>query len=116
MPSKSERQRNFFRLVKAYKSGKIKNVSDEIKKAANSMSNKQIDDFLKLESEGFPQANLGNTPGMGDVVAPNALNGNTGSGDVFTQTGNVSVIDPFKDIDELLQKIKKIKEKIKRKN
>jgi spore coat protein CotH len=114
MPSKSERQRNFFRLVKAYKSGKIKNVSDEIKKAANSMSNKQIDDFLKLESEGFPQANLGNTPGMGNIVAPTPSNGNIGSGDIFTQTGNVSVIDPFEDIDELLKRIKKIKEKIKR--
>ncbi len=47
MPAKTEKQKNFFKVVLAYKKGKIKNVSKEVKKAANSMSEKQIKDFLK---------------------------------------------------------------------
>jgi len=115
MPSKSKKQRNFFRLVKAYKSGKIKNVSDNVKKAANSMTKKQIDDFLKMESEGFPQAGLGNVPGMGDIVAPNSSGDNVGSGDVFNQSLKTSTVIYKNDIEELLKKLQELKNKIKNK-
>lgn len=47
MPSKSKKQQNFFRLVKAVKAGKVKkkDVDDSVKKAAKSMTKKEISDF-----------------------------------------------------------------------
>lgn len=47
MPSVSRKQQNFFRLVKAYKNGKIKkkDVSQSIVDAANGMTKKQISHF-----------------------------------------------------------------------
>ena len=48
MPSKSEKQRRFFGLVNSCKTtGKC--PSPKIKKAADSMSKKQIGDFLKVK-------------------------------------------------------------------
>jgi len=49
MPSRSKKQYRFMQTVKAYKSGKTKDVSKEIKKASDSMSTKQIDDYLKSD-------------------------------------------------------------------
>jgi len=48
MPAKSEKQKNFMKLVFAYKNGKLKStdVSNNVKKAANSMTFKQIHDFI----------------------------------------------------------------------
>ena len=53
MPAKSDKQKRFMGMVKAYKKGKLdtsklKNI-DAIKKAAKSMSDKDVDDFLKEE-------------------------------------------------------------------
>jgi len=47
MPSVSKKQQNFFRLVKAVKAGKVKkkDVDDSVRKAAKSMTKKEISDF-----------------------------------------------------------------------
>ena len=45
MPSESDRQQRFMRLVRAYKHGHVKNVSKEVKDAAESMTDEQINDF-----------------------------------------------------------------------
>ena len=47
MSSKSEKQRNFFKLVKAIKSGVDIKVSDSVRDAAKNMTMKQIDDYIK---------------------------------------------------------------------
>lgn len=102
MPSSSEKQRKFFGIVLAYKRGLISDKelskydnADDIKKAAKSMTEKQIKDFAKRVKEsddvldiddlledigGSPSTGL-NTPGMGNVVTPNP--GQIGSGDTF---------------------------------
>lgn len=50
MPSKSDSQQKFFRIVLAYKKGETDDVSQEVKDAAADMSEEQIRDFLKKES------------------------------------------------------------------
>lgn len=45
MPAKSEKQRKFMGAALAYKRGENENVSDEVKKAANSMTEKELEDF-----------------------------------------------------------------------
>jgi len=45
MPAKSEKQRRLMGAALAYKRGESKNVSEEIKKVANSMSEKELEDF-----------------------------------------------------------------------
>lgn len=45
MPSKSEKQRRFMGLVLSYKRGETKNVSEEVKKAAESMTEEELIDF-----------------------------------------------------------------------
>jgi len=49
MPSKTDKQQNFFRMVKGVKSGDVpeKDVSDRIKKVAKSLDDKDIDDFIE---------------------------------------------------------------------
>lgn len=47
MPSKTKKQRRFMRMVKAYKEGKSKTASPEVKKAAMNMTQKQASDFAK---------------------------------------------------------------------
>lgn len=49
MPSKSEKQRRFFYLVKALQKGKVspKRVGDKVSKAASSISSKDVDDFTQ---------------------------------------------------------------------
>lgn len=49
MPSISEKQRKFFRLVYNYKRGLTGNASMEIKDAANKLTLQQIKDFLVLK-------------------------------------------------------------------
>jgi len=53
MPAKSDQQRKFFNLVKSYKAGKLKpaEVSDEIKKAAKDMSDKDVEDYASTEGD-----------------------------------------------------------------
>jgi hypothetical protein len=53
MPAKTQKQKDFFKLVKAYKTNAIKGneVSDAVKKAAEGMSINQIDDFLTLQED-----------------------------------------------------------------
>ena len=47
MPSKTEKQRRLMGMALAYKQGELKNASDEVKKLADSMSSKQLEDFAK---------------------------------------------------------------------
>ena len=49
MPSTSEKMQRFFGAVLRYKTDKNIKVSEKVKKAANSMSLKQIKDMLKLK-------------------------------------------------------------------
>lgn len=60
MPSTTEKQRNFFRAVRAYKEGKMdkKKASKSVKKAAKSMTKKQISDFADHISEGLERENI----------------------------------------------------------
>ena len=55
MPSKSKSQQRFFGMVDDYKKGKMKNASNKIKKAANSMSMKDVKDFAKTKHDGLPE-------------------------------------------------------------
>ncbi|EGJ99180.1 MULTISPECIES: DUF3008 family protein [Dysgonomonas] len=45
MPAKSEKQRRLMGAALAYKRGETKNVSDEVKKVADSMTEKELEDF-----------------------------------------------------------------------
>ena len=47
MPAKSKQQRDFFGAVYAFKTGKLKNVSEVVKNAAKSLSLSQIKDYLR---------------------------------------------------------------------
>lgn len=45
MPAKSEKQRRLMGAALAYKRGETKNASDEIKRIADSMTEKELEDF-----------------------------------------------------------------------
>jgi len=47
MPAKSEKQRRFMALVRAYKRGEVSDVSESVKRAAESISDKDATDFMK---------------------------------------------------------------------
>lgn len=47
MPSKSEKQRKFFGVVRGIQKGTVKNASKSAKKAARTMTAKQVKDFVK---------------------------------------------------------------------
>jgi len=53
MPSTSESQQNFFKLVNAYKKGGLKKseVSKSVIDTAKYMTKKDIEDYLKLEKK-----------------------------------------------------------------
>lgn len=51
MPSKTPRQQRFMKLVYAYKKGEVKKVSPEVKKAAKSLTDKQLKEFMKLKGK-----------------------------------------------------------------
>jgi len=54
MPAKSKSQQRFFGMVDAYKKGELENPSPEIKKAAKSMTKKEIKKFAKTKHDGLP--------------------------------------------------------------
>lgn len=45
MPAKNEKQRRLMGAALAYKRGENKNASEEIKRVANDMTEKQLEDF-----------------------------------------------------------------------
>lgn len=45
MPAKSEKQRRLMGAALAYKRGENKNASDEVKKVADGMTQKELEDF-----------------------------------------------------------------------
>jgi len=49
MPAKSESQRRLMGMALAYKRGRYKDASKEVKDVADGMSEKQLLDFMKLE-------------------------------------------------------------------
>lgn len=51
MPAKSDKQRKFMNVVKAYQQGDTKNVSKDVKDAAKSMSKKDVDDFASTKGK-----------------------------------------------------------------
>ena len=55
MPAKSKKQARFFRLVDAYKKGELDNASPEVKKAADSMTKKEVRKFAKTKDKGLPE-------------------------------------------------------------
>lgn len=55
MPSKSASQQRFFGMVDAYKKGELDNPSPEIKKAADSMTRKEVRKFAKTKHKGLPE-------------------------------------------------------------
>lgn len=93
MPAKSEAQMKIMRLALAYKKGYIKkDVSQEVKDIAKSMTIEQLKDYAKKpKGKTLPKhideefATLDATPGMGNVVAPTSTS--AGSGDVFNAYG-----------------------------
>lgn len=56
MPSKSKSQQRFFGMVRAYQKGDLKGgeVGKKVKKAAKSMSKKDVKDFAKTKHKGLP--------------------------------------------------------------
>ena len=48
MPSTSDRQRNFMRMVYAYKKGKLKDASPQVIKAAETISTKAAKEFAEM--------------------------------------------------------------------
>ena len=45
MPAKSEKQRRLMGAALAYKRGESENVSDEVKKVADSMTEQELEDY-----------------------------------------------------------------------
>lgn len=45
MPAKSEKQRRLMGAALSYKRGENKNASEEVKKVANSMTEKELEEF-----------------------------------------------------------------------
>ena len=93
MPSKSIAQLRLMRMAYAYKKGKLNiKPSQEIIDIANSMTFKELQDYIKTpKDKNLPMhideefATLASTPGMGAVTAPTATT--TGSGDSFNSYG-----------------------------
>ena len=57
MPAKSKAQQRFMGMVHALQKGEIKpsDVSDKVKKAADSMSDKDAEDFASTKHKGLPK-------------------------------------------------------------
>jgi len=51
VPATSQKQKRFMNVVRLYKQGKIKNVGDAVKKAAESMNQDQVNDFAFTKGE-----------------------------------------------------------------
>jgi len=54
MPAKSKSQQRLFGMVHAYQKGELKNPSKEIKDIANSISDKDAEDFAETKHKGLP--------------------------------------------------------------
>ena len=61
MPAKSKKQQRFFALVQAYKRGEIKNPSESVRRAAESMSDEDVRHFAATKHEGLPEKVAGTT-------------------------------------------------------
>jgi hypothetical protein len=93
MPAKSLAQLRLMRMAYAYKKGKLNmEPSQEVKDIADSMTLKQLQDYIRTPNEKkLPMhvdeefATLAGTPGMGAVTAPTATT--VGSGDSFNSYG-----------------------------
>ena len=72
MPYASDKQRRFMQLVKAYKAGKVPEdeVSEAVKKAAASMTAKEVEDFTKKPNSG---TSVPHRAGLGSWVARKVL-------------------------------------------
>lgn len=55
MPAKSKQQQKFMGRVYAYKQGKKKGASSAIKRAAKSMTKKQVKEFAGTKHKGLPK-------------------------------------------------------------
>ena len=55
MPAVSKVQRRFFGLALCYKEGRCKDVSDKVKKVANSMTLKQLKDYASTSEKDLPE-------------------------------------------------------------
>lgn len=94
MPAKSIKQQRLMGMALAYKRGEISDVSDTVKKLADTMSEKDLEDFAKTKHDNLPykvEENItpGSIPGMGPVTfpdSPGSIDGFTsqsvGSGDI----------------------------------
>ena len=54
MPSVSKAQQQMMGMALSYKRGETTDVSDEVKKLANSMSEKDLEDFAKTKHDNLP--------------------------------------------------------------
>ena len=52
--SVSQAQQKLMGMALAYKRGEMDDASDEVKKVANSMSEKDLEDFAKTKHDGLP--------------------------------------------------------------
>ena len=52
MPAKSEKQRRLMGAALSYKRGENKNASDEVKKVASSMTEKELEEFASKPVSG----------------------------------------------------------------
>jgi hypothetical protein len=55
MPAVSQNQQQLFGAALAYKRGETKDVSDEVKKLANSMSETELKKFASTKHSGLPK-------------------------------------------------------------
>ncbi len=92
MPAKSAAQLKLMRMALVHKRGKLKRVSNDVKRVAKTMTIKELKDFVDTQDvDELPEhidedfATLGGTPGMGDVSAPTSTS--YGSGDSFSSFG-----------------------------
>jgi len=89
MPSKSIAQQRLFGMALAYRRGELKKfeISQEVIDLANSMSEKDLEDFAETKHKDLPykvkeNIELNDISGMGDVALPNMQTHNIGSGDM----------------------------------
>jgi len=58
MPAKTKSQRRLMGMALAYKRGELKSASDEVKKLASSMSEKDLEDFASTSEDNLPEEEL----------------------------------------------------------
>lgn len=55
MPAKSKSQQRFFGMIHAYKNGKLDDVPDSVREAAEHISDEDARDFAKTKHRGLPE-------------------------------------------------------------